>query len=330
MTATKPCRYVPGYGHYLRTHELNCRDNTCDGCQPCTHHEGNPVRHCTAQTSCGQHLDDSHPQTCPRCIGRARDDINAITRGASELPDEVVEAGVESEAANLAGPAADPFAWTRRRIRQLQAGTPADHLDPEDPHHPLAVLGRWELMLREHHGHDIPDRFTTRGAAAYLLQHLDRVAQDPEQDWAQFTGELRACRSHLEDVLHTARRPETGAPCPACTNAPPLTKVYAHWCTDPECTKEHDISGAKDTWRCPACRATWTEAEYRLWVADDYLDNAEALTAAEIHQIHGIKPSTLRTWSERGLVAKRGKNARGQQTYDVEQALAAGDTTRTA
>lgn len=102
MPVLKPCRYVPGYGHYLPGHELNCHDRNCDGCQPCTHHNGNPVRHCTARTSCGQHLDDTHPQTCVRCIGRARDDINTITRGALELPDEVIEANAARLAAGYA------------------------------------------------------------------------------------------------------------------------------------------------------------------------------------------------------------------------------------
>lgn len=330
MTTSKPCRYVPGYGHYLRTHELTCHDNTCDGCQPCTHDQGSPVRHCTARTSCGQHLPDDHAQTCPRCIGRTRDDINAILDAVNQLPAEALEEGVNSEAANLAGPAADPFTWTRNRVRQLRAGTPATSIDPEDPHHPKAVLGRWELMIREHYNQLLPDDFTIHNAARYLLGVIGLVAQDPEQDWAQLAAELRACRSHLEDVLHTARRPETGAPCPGCEAAPPLHKVYAHWCEQVDCTREHDRTGAKDTWRCPACRSTWTEAEYRLWVADDYLDNAQALTAAEIHQTHGIKPATLRKRAERDPRLKRGKNHHGQMTYDVERALASDTPNQTS
>jgi hypothetical protein len=36
-----------------------------------------------------------------------------------------------------------------------------------------------------------------------------------------------------------------------------------------------------------------------------------------MHEVYEIKPSTLRTWADRNTGLKRGKNVRGQQTYDV-------------
>ena len=322
------CRYVEGYGFYLPSHELNCRATDCDGCKPCTHDEhGNPIKHCTARTHCGRHLDATHPLTCPRCIGRTRDDITAILRAVAELPEEATEAGVDSEAANLAGPAADPIRYWWRRCNELR--TTGDTELEEDQHHPLAVLGRWELMLREDYEQDYAELppITIAGAARYLDVMLDVIAQDETQDWPLFASEIRACRSHLEDVLHTARRPETGAPCPSCTRAPALVKRYAHWCEREACEREHDLSGADDAWVCPACKARWSEAEYRLWVADDYLDNAEALTAADLQMTLGIKPGTLRRWANgwtteggetrAAVVRKCGFDGSGRQLYDV-------------
>lgn len=326
----KPCRFVPGWGHYLPSHELNCRDITCQGCAPCTHdRDGSLVRHCTARPACGQHLGPSHPATCPKCIGKVRADITWISRNARLLTAAAIEhAGVRSEAANLAGPAADPFAWTMRRVHQLRAGIPAEQLDPEDPHHPLAVLGRWEVMLREHYHqpptrrpHATAPRWTDlMSAADYLFTRLSDAAQDPGIAWGEMAAEIRVCRSNLEDILNTARHPETGAPCPSCAKAPPLKKVYAHWCENDTCEKEHDTTGASDLWRCPNCKAQWTEAVYRKWVADDFLQNAEALTATDMQMIYDIKPSTLRTWVQRGKVHKRGQNNSGRHLYDVTEA----------
>lgn len=339
----KPCRFVPGYGHYLPSHELNCRDTTCEGCQPCTHDDhGRPVRHCTAKAHCGQHLGPDHRHTCPQCIGRVRADITWIRRNTLLLTAAAIEAGgVNTEAAVLAGPAADPFVWSARRVAQLRADhTRIEPLDFEDYHHPLAVLGRWELLMREHYQQPptqtreaverrgAPRWTSIASAADYLFDRLTKIAQDPDFDWAQMAAEIHACRSHLEDILNTARRPETGAPCPSCAKAPALQKVYAHWCERETCTKEHDVTGAKDVWRCPDCKAKWSEAEYRMWVADDYLQNATALTASELQMIYGINPSSLRTWAQRDQVKKRGRNPSGQQLYDVEQARAMRERTQ--
>jgi hypothetical protein len=310
------CRYVAGFGYYLPSHEHDCTDRTCDGCQPCAE------THCTAREACTRHLDHAHPLTCPRCEGRTRDDIAEIVRLSGLLIDEAIAQGVDSEAANLAGPAADPEAWSWRRLAAWERGDDVTVLEDDDPHHPLAVLGRWDYMLREDYRQPTALRCTLLRAADYLRGQLSRLAQDETQDFALFAREIARCRRHLEDVLADGFRPETGAPCPACAKAPALVKRYAHWCWREDCTREHDATGAADSWVCPACHARWTEAEYRLWVADDYLDNADALTAADMAMVHGIKPATLRKWAERGQVARRGRNTRGQQLYDVEQAVA--------
>lgn len=322
------CRYVENWGYHLRSHAPNCdaASGECDGCQPCeTDEHGNRTKHCTARRFCASHLDAAHPLTCPACIGRTRDDLALIVKLSGQLLAEAIEAGVASEAANLAGPAPHPVIAHWQRINTLRANpgaNPDDILPPDDRHHPLTVLGMWEMLLREDYGHETAERVTIVKAAAYLDGLLTRLAQDDEQDWPLFASEVRACRAHLEDVLHTAKRPQTGAPCPACEKAPPLERIFfRHWHT--EDTDPANCAGCScDAWKCPACKATWYDHEYRKWVADDYLENAEALTAAEMQQVHGIKPATLRKWAERDQRIRRGRNPRGQQTYDVELALA--------
>lgn len=306
-----PCRYVNGYGHYLRSHAMNCNDRSCEGCQPCTHdNDGHPVRHCQGRRSCCSHLDPGTPLVCPRCIARVRHDLSKIVNGVQLLPDEAETDGVDSEAMTLNGPTADPVAWSLRSTSRLKAGQPVEALDK---HHPLAVLTRWarRVPLQLHGMQYMRQTVTVDWAADFLDRTLDRIAQDLSFEWSLFAQEIAACRSHLEDVVNTANRPERGAPCPACATAPALVKRY----------DLADLTGASDTWRCPTCRASWSEGEYRKWVADDYLAHADVLTASDMHRAHGISPGTLRKWAERGTVAKRGMNQRGQQTYDVQQAL---------
>lgn len=301
------CRYVEGYGYFLRAHELNCRED-CDGCQPCTHDDaGNPVRHCTARTRCTSHLGSSEALTCARCIGRTRQDIAEIVSMSDELIDEAVEDGVDSEAADLAGPAADPEAAMWRRLAGAER---LSEVSIEPDRHPLTVLGTWDFMWREDYDQPTTRRCTITAAATYLDGMLGRVAQDENQDWPLFASEIASCRTHLAEVLHLAKRPEKGAPCPACAAEPALVKHY----------DERDTTGKSDTWRCPACRQSWSEQDYRLWVTADYLEHAKALTASNMQMMHGIKPGSLTGWATAGKVRKVGKDQHGRQLYSVDDA----------
>lgn len=306
-----PCRYEPGAGWFLPGHDRRCDDHGCAGCQPCT------ARHCTCREGCREHVEQPHHLTAPRCIGRVRADLRAIEDLAALLIDEAVEAGLDSEAANLAGPTADP-----RKVEAQRLAAPLlSDLPVEDEHHPLFVLGTWDMLLRESYDQPTGLRLTLSRAADYLAGQLDRFAQDPEQDFSQFAGEIRACRRHLEAVLHDSRTPELGAPCLVCPlPAPRLVKRYAHWCDRPDCEREHDATGAKDEWRCPDCGSVWSEADYRLRVGWDALENAEVLTAADMLTVHGIKPSSVTAWATLGKVRRRGKSHDGRTLYDVADA----------
>lgn len=254
--------------------------------KPCRRDDyGDPTRHCTARRTCSVHIGRDE-LTCPRCIGRTRADIRWIENLAALMPIEALVQGVNSEAANIAGPAGDPLVLSWRRINHAQAsGTLIG--DGIEETAPTEVLGIWQAMLSEDYGHPLPDRITLITAAAYLDRNLTKVANDPEQDFPLLAREIRKSRTHLESVLHNSGRPERGAPCPECTSetsglGPRLVRKYPHWCDDEDCTQQFhystvldgltgearpDTSG--DWWVCPRNRDhAWSHEDYARWIED--------------------------------------------------------------
>jgi hypothetical protein len=271
---TNRCRYDRDTTTYLRPDDTPCR----------TDDYGDPTHHCTAKKGCANHVAENE-QTCARCIGRTRQDLTRTAQLAKLMMAAAMSAGVNSEAANLAGPAADYATFSaRRRIDKewIYGHIPAAKVEramrsllaDDDEHHPLNVLGRWDLMLREHHGHPSDEVVTVDNAAAYIARHLPRIAQDPDQDFPQLARELRKCRNHLETVLANSQRPERGAPCPECTNeangvGPRLIRDYGHWCLDDGCERIHYLDDSGDTWSCPRNPAhQWTHDAYTNWIEE--------------------------------------------------------------
>lgn len=258
--------------------------------EPCRVDEyGDPTRHCTARRSCSVHIGRDE-LTCPRCIARVRASLRRIPMLAALLMPVAVAAGtIETAAAALAGPAAQPGAWTARRIAMrshlsawegLGRITEQQHLharqimDESDDRHPLNVLGAWDLMIREDYDHPSRARVTVTNAADYLDRQLSRIANDPEQDWALLSSEVRKCRRHLEEVVALSARPERGAPCPECTSdetgvGPRLVRHYGHWCDSEACEQVHYDDDSADVWVCPRDRAhQWDHEDYSRWIEE--------------------------------------------------------------
>ncbi len=283
--------------HVLPEHLPACDDRDCNGCKPCTHDDhGDPVRHCRTRAGCTEHLNHAHPLTCPRCIARVRAKLAHIERLTALMPDQAANDGLESGAAMIAGPAGNPETIQRRSLLYVEAAHGLDdpHAaavralahwedDTRDEAHPLYVLRDWEQRIREHYNHPIP-RFadadvrdirhvgqekppTLARAVSYLSWVLTDLAQDRDQDYPQFAAEIDDLVRQLENTLGASRAPERGAPCKDCDEpAPRLVRRRAHWCDREDCTREHDKTGARDTWVCPANpRHWWTEADYRKW-----------------------------------------------------------------
>lgn len=285
---------------------------TDDG-EPCKRDEhGDPTKHCTARRTCSQHIGRDE-LTCARCVGRTRQDARTIRELSALLPTAAMSDGVNSEAANLAGPAADYRVFSARRqidkdwiyanIQQsardwcIDDKCPqrhfktskgnrwhkrglenalADLVADDDEWHPYSVLTRWHLMLAEDYGHPLPEVLSVGAAVEYLDRHLGRVAQDPGQDFPLLARELRKCRQHLESVLHNDTRQERGAPCPDCAQEEKFVRLqreYAHWCEDEDCAKFHFATDEHDRWVCPRNR------KEHVWSEGDYRKWVEERTA---------------------------------------------------
>jgi len=279
------------------THRLDCNED-CRGCKPCLERW-----HCTARANCTWHV-EAGDLTCGRCLAGVRRHLRRIVDLAALMLTMAIGEGVNSEAAMLAGPATNPVGWSERRVamlRHLDAWTKSgfitepqhEHalttLPNDDQRHPYSVLTRWQMMLSEDYGHELPDRLSIAGAAGYLERNLHRVAQDDEQDFPLLAREIRKCRQHLEAVLHNDDQPDRGAPCPECASdrqddaeaaeregrevawksLPRLTREYAHWCEDEVCERFHHADDGADVWQCPRVRDHWwSHEDYARWIED--------------------------------------------------------------
>lgn len=267
----------------------------CDGdagCLPCDR------PHCIC---CGR----THPAlyVCAVCVDAARNDLRAIGELCDALPEEAAVRGVDSEAMMLLGPTADPEAWRHTALSALFGRLPADYLaDARDELHPLWILGTWEQLWREHLDHGTDDLTTLPKAWAYLDMQLGYMADQPEPAFDEFARELRQCRAHLEDVLRDGIREDRGAPCVQCGTR--MVRVVTR-------------DGAQDVYRCRPCHREVTADQYHYAVGVAYRAHATSLTAKDLADRFGLKPSVIRVWGSRGLVRKRGRTLTGEYLYDV-------------
>lgn len=277
-------------------------EDQCRGCQPC------PQPHCRV---CNH---DHAENACPTCLGDTREALDDIARMCRSLPAEVLHKGVESEAMNLLGPVADPeqtgHVLASIRVHRL----PADWLEVADNElHPLIVLGTWQEAYCEAFEHDEPARITVASAASYLGRNLSYAAEWAEIPFEDLARDLRACRTHLERVLHDGEQVETGAPCMTCRR--PLLRVFAGNELPWAYRDGSRPRAANDVWACPRCKEWRSENDYRLNVADLHRDKADWLTDQEMEIRTGVRAGTVREWARDrddrpALVGKRRDSGR--------------------
>lgn len=326
---TTKCHWNPDLGWLTPEHLSTCDERDCAGCRPC------PKTHCAMRGTCPTHVDPiAGIITCPACIGKVRTKLAKIEDRYAELGEEVEESGaIDTEAVNLYGPAADPFVWERRWRR-------GEVMQRTDPHHPYAVLGRWDMLIREDYKQPTELSVSVSRARAYLDGMLHVIANDDEQDFELFDREISTCLAHLETALSDSRAPEKGAPCPTCRaeGAERSPRLVKHWAkrAGEYVEGNEDKAWVGDYWQCPHVSAhRWSEAEYRLRVSDDYLEHADKLTADQIHQAHGVPAGTIRRWAAvtrrvvdgelvelPPLIRSVGKSQDGRNLYSVEAVLA--------
>jgi hypothetical protein len=268
-----------------------CRDD-CPGCQPCTE------RHC--RNCYRTHVTG---WTCPSCVSGARESLASIVEMSARVEVEATLRGVDSEAANLAGPVADPERWGHVQASIKAGRLPADWQEVADHElHPLQVLGTLDMIVCDALDHDRSGRITVASSAAYLGANLSDLAQDEWFDFPDMVARLRACKAHIERVLHDGEQIDTGAPCMECEI--PLVREWG-------------LLAAADGWRCPKCREFRSEADYRLNVANTHRDTAEWLTAEQCSVKTKVAVGTIRVWGTRGLVDRRVDS--GRTVYAIAQ-----------
>ncbi|HKY58363.1 MAG TPA: hypothetical protein VJL80_10020 [Aeromicrobium sp.] len=322
---------------YTPEHLRDCSSSSCAGCKPCSED------HCDLRSHCPTHVNHTAGLwTCPSCIRRTSKDIATIVELETlGLHIEAVFAGVDSEAFNLIGPAADPDQYDTRRTYEDTARGWCEYPRQDDRHHPFTVLARWEARLRDLYGPPT-NLFTNLIRAADYLTQLLAGPFPHEDQFPAFVKDIAGCRTHLETVVHDSRAPEEGRHCPRCTEAtgkaPRLRKRYAQHpgikpgqsCGVDGCKT---CTGANDTWHCPDnTDHWWTEHDYRDRVATDYVEHATELPARELAERLGIPASTIRRWASRvwdrrageyvepRLVSRR-KGADGRKLYPVKDAM---------
>lgn len=232
-----------------------------------------------------------------------RETLHDIGRMCDALPEEVESRGVQSEAAMLWGPAADPEARGHLEASVLAGRVPADYLDTADGElHPLFVLGTWDMLWRDALEHDEPaGRLSIADAIDYLDRQMTYMAGFEHVPFEDFARDLRQCRTHLESVLHDGEQVDTGAPCMTCNV--PLERVWG---------KDDNHDG----WACPRCRQRSTEEQYRFAVAHLHREEATHLTDRDCEIRTGVKAGTIRTWATRGHVTRTLDS--GRVLYAVE------------
>lgn len=282
-------------------HTTDCEHpSTCRGCQPCTQ------PHCRV---CGYR----HTETvCGDCMDETREALHDIARMCGVLPIEVRHRGAMGEAMFLLGPTADPEARGHLEASVAVGRVPASYLaEAAGDHHPVWVLGTWDMVWRDALDHDTRDLVQLGDAVAYLDQTMTYMAGYPHLGFEEFVSDLLACRTHLEGVLRDGEQHDRGAPCMSCGEL--LERVWG-------------VGHTTDGWKCPRCHRTSTEAQYRFAVAHLHREEATHLTARDCEIRTGVRAGTVRVWASRGLVARR--TDAGRTLFAVDDVLREAATRR--
>jgi hypothetical protein len=234
-------------------------------------------------------------------MAETREALRDIGRMCGALPEEVEHRGIDGEAMMLLGPSADPEARGHLEASVAAGRVSADYLaDATGETHPLWVLGTWSMVWRDALEHDEAATGELGEAVDYLDRTMGYMGGFEHAPFEDFARDLRRCRTHLESVLHDGEQIDTGAPCMTCRV--PLDRVWG-------------LDDQADGWKCPRCRATSTDAQYRFAVMHLHREKATHLTDREMQLRTGVKAGTVRIWARRGHVER--KRDQGRTVYSV-------------
>lgn len=291
----------------LRTHDLDtCPGEGCRGCALC------PERHCQVCHRAHVTVDTrGTDQTCGECIAEARQALADIGTYAARMLGEAILRGINSHAAMLAGPSADPESWGYRRMSAMAGRIDAAWLDDcHDEQHPAWVVGTWEILARDHLNQPRHYDPTLTEARGYLDRQLHHLAHDDAFDFAAMHRDLDNCARHLETTLKDGDQIEKGAPCMTCHR---------------QVDRVTDDNG-RISYTCTRCRTEVSEAGYLLAVKAEYLEQADRLTTEDMATRTGVAASTIRRWANLRridgvdhppLFRSCGQNGQGRKVYRV-------------
>lgn len=165
---------------------------------------------------------------------------------------------------------------------------------------PLQTLLFWSEQWRAEAGYSLDRRPTIATEANFIRGSLD-WAWDNEVHWDDFAKDVRRARVRLENLLYAGSRPpRTRVPCDreVCEDRPPLLRVYGA-----------AIDGAEDGYKCPSCKARFTEDEFQRAYAKRLRSSTGAKYLAQRDAIAtlatlGRPERTVRKWIDEGDVER--------------------------
>ena len=277
-------------------HGDDCQRDECPGCQPC--HQPH-CRVCGVAHAAG---------TCAECMAETRDALHDIARKSGALPEEVENRGINGEAMMLLGPVADIEARQHVEASYLAGRLPEGWIVAAHGKgcpllvneacvgcaggetHPVTVLLTWQMVWRDALDHDEAGDNELATAVDYIDRTMTYMGGYEHVPFEDFARDLRRCVAHLEAVLHDGEQRDRGAPCMTCNV--PLERVWGK-------------DDRHDGWKCPRCKQTSTEDQYRFAVAHLHREEATHLTDRDMEIRTGVKAGTVRVWARRGQVERR-------------------------
>jgi len=298
MSDDKPGCYWRGSGEARALkgrHVADCDGQHCKGCEPC------PDRHCVC---CG--FRHSIDQTCPRCLGDTRDDLDAIVSMLGRLRQQALHGSTLSGSG-----AVKPLATA-----EIPGGDAMVELGPQSDG--SAAIDERQRDDERAYSHD-PVMHTITSWSQDWTEQAGGTYRHPFRDehvtWAatyhpafdDFVTEIRQARARLEDLLGDGDRPDTGAPCFVCHQ--PLEREYGD-------------SDDTDRWYCSRCKKAFNVGEYVSEVGKNYRANAEWLTDDDIEKTYRVLAGTVRYWASTKKIRKKRDQNTGRVVYSVDDCLA--------